>query len=114
LVIAAGAVVAALTGALHQPYPGYTQLWLVPQRQHAGTASLGVSNHQGATTRYRLVLLRQAQVSGTWDLTLADGQTWQRAVPLTAATPVAARLYRLPDLSRAYRYVTTTGGAGVP
>jgi hypothetical protein len=105
--IAAGAVVLALAGAGKQQYPSFTQLWLLARDQRAHTASLGVSNHQGATTRYRLVLLRKARVSATWNLTLADGQSWQRVIPVIGTGTVAARLYRLPDLTHPYRYVST-------
>ncbi len=45
-------------------------------------------------------------VSATWNLTLSDGQTWQRMIPVTGGHPIAARLYLLPDLARPYRYVT--------
>jgi hypothetical protein len=107
VLIAAGGVGLAWIGAVMQPQPCFTQLWLSPQRQHEHVLSLGVSNDQGRTTRYRLVLLRNGQVSATWNLTLAAGQTWQRSVPRTGATIVAARLYRLPDLTHPYRYVFT-------
>lgn len=103
LVIAAGTVVLAVTGAVRQQYPGFTQLWLLAQGPHA---SLGVSNHQGTTTRYRLVLLRKARVSASWNLTLANGQRWQRVIPVGGTGTVAARLYRMPDLTHPYRYVS--------
>jgi hypothetical protein len=112
VIIAAGAVGIALVGAARQQYPGFTQLWLLPGGQHGSTASLGVTNHQGTVTRYRLVLLRRARVSTSWNLSLADGQTWQRTVAVHATDPLAARLYRLPDLTRPYRYVTTAHRPG--
>lgn len=106
LVIAAGAVVLAVAGATRQQHPGFTQLWLLAG-PHAHTASLGVSNHQGTTTRYRLVLLHKARVSATWNLTLSNGQSWQRVIGVSDTGTVAARLYRLPDLAHPYRYVRT-------
>lgn len=107
VLIAAGALELARIGTAMQPQPGFTQLWLSPQRQDSRALSLGVSNDQGSTTRYWLVLLRNGSVSATWNLTLAPGQTWQRSVPLTGLRTVAARLYRLPDLTHPYRYVFT-------
>jgi hypothetical protein len=107
LVIAAGAVVLAVTGAAKQQYPGFTQLWLLPRGPQGAIASLGVSNHQGTTTRYRLVLLRRTRVTATWNLTLTDGQGWQRVIPVSGTGALAARLYRLPDLTHPYRYVST-------
>jgi hypothetical protein len=103
VLIAAGAVGLARVGAAEQHYPGFTQLWLV--RPHAGarTVSLGVSNDEGATTRYQLVLLSDGKVTGRWNLTLRNGQVWRRTPPYTAN--IAAHLYRLPDFSRPYREV---------
>ena len=110
VMIAGGGVGLARLGAAIQPRHGFTQLWLLPQRHNAHVLSIGVSNDEGRTTSYRLVLLRNGRVNTTWDLRLAAGQTWQRSVPLGPAT-VAARLYRLPDLADPYRYVFTGGGA---
>lgn len=106
VLVAASGVSLARIGVAMQPQPRFTQLWLAPQRQNQHALRLGVSNDQGKTTSYRLVLLRNGRVSATWNLTLASGQTWQRSVPLTGATSVAASLYRLPDLTHPYRYVS--------
>jgi hypothetical protein len=105
VLVAAGAVTLARIGVSDQPQPGFTQLWLSPARQKTDTLILGVSNNQGSTTSYRLVLLRNSQVSTTWNLTLASGQTWQRSVPVTGTYTFTADLYRLPDLTHPYRYV---------
>ena len=107
VLIAACGVGLARTGAANQPQPGFTQLWLSPQQQNEHTLSLGVSNDQGGTTSYRLVLLRDGQVSATWNLRLANGRTWQRSVPFTGKYTLTANLYRLPDLTHPYRYVST-------
>ena len=115
VLVAAGAVGLAVAGAARQPQPGFTQLWLSPQRQDAHTLSLGVTNDQGRTTSYRLVLLRDGRVIDTWNLTLGDGRTWQRSVPFTGKQTLAADLYRLPDLTHPYRYVSigpSSGAAG--
>lgn len=107
VLVAAGAVGLARTGAARQPQPGFTQLWLSPQQQNGHIVSLGVSNDQGGTTSYRLVLLRNGRVSATWNLTLANGRTWQRSVPFTGKYTLTADLYRRPDLTHRYRYVST-------
>jgi len=107
VLIAASAVTLARLGVAAQPQPGFTQLWLAPQQQKAHTVVLGVSNDEGSTTSYRLVLLYNQQVSATWNFTLADGQTWQRSITFTGTYTLAADLYRLPDLTHPYRYVTT-------
>lgn len=115
VLIAAGAVGLAAVGAARQPQPGFTQLWLSPQRADARTLSLGVTNDEGRTTSYRLVLQRGSRVIGTWNLTLGEGRTWQRPVPFTGKQTVAAGLYRLPDRTHPYRYVSvgpSSGAAG--
>src|SRR5579859_5012923 len=58
VLVALAAVALAVSGAARQPQAGFTQLWLAPQRQAAHTLSLGVTNDQGSTTSYRLVLQR--------------------------------------------------------
>jgi hypothetical protein len=103
--IAAVAVGLTIFSANVQKYPGYTQLWLSPLRNNPVSASLGVTNQQGSTTRYRLVLLRKGRVNSTWNLTLTNGQTWQRTISFTDRYSIAADLYRLPDLSHPYRNV---------
>jgi hypothetical protein len=105
VVIAAGGLGLARVGAAMQHEPGFTQLWLAHQAASASTGDLGVSNDEGSTTRYRLVLLRNGHRVSTWNLTLANGQTWHRSPPLPAGGTVAADLYRLPDLSHPYRHV---------
>jgi hypothetical protein len=95
----------ARISAADQHYPGFTQLWLSPGAGGNRAANLGVSNQQGNTTRYRLVLLRHGSVSATWALTLADGQTWRRTIWYPNRRAIAADLYRLPNLSRPYRHV---------
>jgi hypothetical protein len=107
VLVAACGLGLARIGVAIQPQPGFTQLWLSPRDAEKHTASLGVTDHQGSTIRYRLVLLRDGHVSSTWNLTLADGQTWQRAVPFTGKYVLAGDLYRLPDLTHPYRYVAT-------
>jgi len=113
VLIAASALTLARLGVAVQPQPGFTQLWLAPQRQQAHTVVLGVSNDEGSTTSYRLVVLHNQQISATWNFTLAEGQTWQRPVPFTGTYTLVANLYRLPDLVHPYRYVTTHGSNAV-
>jgi hypothetical protein len=112
VLIAAAAVGLATVGAARQPQPGFTQLWLSPQHQSAHTLSLGVTNDQGRTMSYRLVLQRGGRVIGTWNLTLGEGGTWQRPVPFTGNQTLAAGLYRLPDLAHPYRHVSVGPGSG--
>jgi hypothetical protein len=106
LLIAGGAVGLASAGAAKQPYPGFTQLWFVPRSPSTTTAKLGVTNHEGQTVRYRLVLYSDSRVAATWNLDLPNGRAWQRATQFTGFDTLTAKLYRLPNVSSAYRYVT--------
>ena len=107
MLVAACAVGVARIGVAVEPQPRYTQLWLSPQRHGEGAVSLGVSNDQGGTTSYRLVLRRNGHLSAAWNITLADGGTWQRSAPVTGRGTLTAALYRLPDLTHPYRFVST-------
>ena len=112
VLVAAAAVGLAVTGAVRQPQPGFTQLWLSPQQQSAHTLSLGVTNNQGRATSYRLVLRRDGRVISTWNLTLGEGRSWRRTVPFTGKEVLAAGLYRLPDLTHPYRHVSVGPSSG--
>ncbi len=101
--IALCALVLACVGAAIQYYPGFTQLWLAHPNANAGTADLGVGNYEGKTTRYLLILKRGNVTAATWNLTLANGQTWQRSPAFSVG--ITADLYRLPDTSQVYRSV---------
>jgi hypothetical protein len=104
VLIAAGAVALAREGTSVQRYPGFTQLWLVPDA-HTQALSLGVANSEGATTRYQLVLLHNGlPLGGPRKLTLRNGQVWRLSLGFT--TNVTAHLYRLPSFSRIYREVS--------
>jgi hypothetical protein len=103
LLITGGAIWLAQAGAADQHYSGFTELWLTVHSHSTSIDNLGISNQEGITENYRLVLLRKGHVSAKWDITLTAGQTWQRAVQVTAGT--RANLYLLPDLNRPYRYV---------
>jgi uncharacterized membrane protein len=109
VVIAVCAVGLASAGVVKQHYPGFTQLWLVHQDQNAPTANLGVTNYEGRTIRYKLVLFYNSRVAATWTLDLANGQTWQQATKFAGRYTITAKLYRLPDISSAYRYVVIDG-----
>ena len=110
VVIAAGAVALAREGTVVQRYPGFTQLWLVPDG-HTHGLSLGITNNEGATTPYQLVLLHNGHPIGQpLKLTLRNGQVWRHSVPFTSN--VTAHLYRRPSFKRIYREVSVGGDRG--
>lgn len=107
VIIAAGAIAIARVGAAAQHYPGFSELWISPVQAAPRSADLGVSNHEGKTEQYRLVLTEGGRTASSWDVTLENGATWERAVTVGSGT--AADLYRLPDASSPYRHVTISG-----
>ena len=107
ILVAACGVGLASVGVARQPQPAFTELWLSPQRQDAHILNLGVRNDQGRTTSYRVVVSRDGRTAATWNLTLGNGRTWQRPVPFTGQGILAAALYRLPDVTHRYRFVST-------
>ena len=112
VVIAACGVGLARVGAAIQPQPRFTQLWLSTRGVSAGTIKLGFTNDEGHTVGYRLVLLRSGHKKSVWNVTLANGDTWQRTVPFNVKGSLVADLYRLPNVTTPYRYVDTNGDKG--
>jgi uncharacterized membrane protein len=109
VVIAACGVGLARVGAAIQPQPHFTQLWLSTRGVSAGAIKIGAENDEGNTVNYRLVLLRNGHASATWNVTLANGQTWQATVPFNGTGNLTVNLYRLPDVTTPYRHVDTNG-----
>lgn len=107
VVIAAGGIGIARVGAAVQHYPGFSELWISPVRAAPGSADLGVSNHEGRTEQYRLVLNEGGRTASSWNVTLRNGAIWERAVTVGSGT--TADLYRLPDATSPYRHVTVSG-----
>jgi uncharacterized membrane protein len=106
VVVASAAVGLARQGAAAQHYPGYTQLWADRMPRNGTTVRLGVGNHEGRTMRYLLVYVDHGRRVASWDLDLANGQAWYRSQPFAGRNAVVVKLFRLPDASRPYRYVT--------
>lgn len=108
-VIALAAVGLSVMSAEAQKYPGYAQLSMVPvAKSKPLTATLRVTNQQGSSVQYRLVLsekVNKRTKSTTWNLSLANGQSWQRTVPYTLQYSMVADLYQLPNLKTPYRRV---------
>jgi len=90
-VLAGGAVWLANAGAGWPRSPGFAQLWLTPATDV--TSTLGVRDNLPGQQTFRLVLRADGgQVLGAWDLSLAQGQSWQRTVARPAGSTLIARL----------------------
>ena len=101
--ITVGAVWLAVTGADSQKYPAYTQLWLASTSSTSNMDYVGISNQDGKSETYQLVILQNNKVSASQILSLGPGQKWQRVVPVGEDT--RANLYLLPNLKTPYRFV---------
>jgi uncharacterized membrane protein len=110
--IVCGAFAVSIIGAEHQPYPGFTQLWLVPasgsNQQH--TVNIGLSNMESTTMEYRLVVNVNGKVVKQWStIDLNPNGKWDTtlAIPLSSAgsAKVEADLYRTNAPRSLYRHV---------
>jgi uncharacterized membrane protein len=125
-VIGIGSVVFSVKNAEAQKFPGLTQFYMTglhanaqsfvgnsttaagnPQADEstATQAHLGVTNNQGVPENYRVQLLDKGKVAETWNITLANNQTWQVTVAYTLNYKMVANLYLLTDLKTPYRTV---------
>jgi len=90
-VLAGGAVWLANASAGWPHSPGFAQLWLTPSS--GTTSTLGVRDNFPGRQTFRLVLRGNGgKVLGAWDLSLAQGQAWQRTVARPAGSTLTARL----------------------
>jgi hypothetical protein len=78
----------------------------------ATQAHLYVANHEGVPKQYVLKLVLKGKVTDTWNITLNDGQTWQKTIAWTTNTSIIADLYTLPNTTTPSHY--TTNGACLP
>ena len=133
-VVGIGAVAFSVKNAEAQKFPGYPALSMTqvvdnPGAQNAANLSdnptaqaaeqeaanslqpkatkahLVVTNHQGVPEQYVLKLLQKGKVTNTWNITLDDGQTWQKTIAYTVNYSMLADLYLLPNTSAPVRYV---------
>ncbi len=110
LLLVAGSIVVARTGALHQPYPGFTQLWMV-QGTIPSTVQVGVQNEEGETVSYWLVVRQGATpIQAYYDIHINAGEVWNSVIPLPPDVngmqqPIEAQLYRADQPNHVYRNV---------
>jgi hypothetical protein len=90
-VLAGGAIWLANASTGWQHSPGFAQLWLTPSS--GTTSTLGVRDNFPGQQTFRLVVRGNGgKVLGAWDLSLAQGQAWQRTVARPAGSTLTARL----------------------
>jgi uncharacterized membrane protein len=107
----------AIQGAEQQPYPGFTQLWIISAtQQHTNCAvRLGIRNFEAMSVSYHLVLtikLQKQLENTTFGIVLAPLKTWQRSMTMNwcRAGPVhiGVQLYRVDRPGVVYRQVALT------
>jgi uncharacterized membrane protein len=109
-VIVAGSLLVARGGALNQPRPGFTQLWMI-QGETPQTAQIGLRNEEGKTVAYWLVVRQgETPIQAYYQVQVDAGGTWTVVVPLPANVntqqPIEAQLYRSDQPDSVYRNVT--------
>jgi hypothetical protein len=90
-VLAGAAVWLANASAGWPRSPGFAQLWLTPATRV--TSTLAVRDNFPGQQTFRLVLRGGGgQVLGAWDLSLTQGESWQRTVARPTGRKLTARL----------------------
>jgi uncharacterized membrane protein len=115
ILVAILSLVYTTIGAERQQYPGFTQLWMLPEVQ-AGTSCavrLGVHSFESTSVTYRITLTMNGTQVTTWPaVTLAPQEEWDRLVSITPEVTdnlyVQAELYRLDRPQAMYREVHLT------
>ncbi len=104
-------VLAGIGSAQQQPYPGFTQFWLLPQTQHNATQfELGIGNFEGKAYTYQIELYHNDHTLARWSqLVVGDTDTLQLPFvlrePLGTGDSLTAVLYRADQPTQAYRQV---------
>jgi hypothetical protein len=96
LAIAVTAVAISVRSANRQVYPGFTQMWLLPQGSAVTRFDLGVHSYEHGTVTYSVQLFLRGRRSASYrPIRLRPGATWGvTVVDPTATLPLAAVLYR--------------------
>ena len=110
-VIVCAAIVVSSIGAAQQPFPGFTQLWILPTggAKTSNAVHLGVSNMELKAMQYRLIVNMDGKVVKVWpSIGLKSNEKWEATLvlPQTEYVQVEALLYRAVAPTTIYRHVT--------
>lgn len=113
LVVLSGAVVISIVGAIRQPFPGFTQLWILPAggTSPKNAVRLGINNMESTPTDYRLDVSVNGKVVKSWpSISLGLQEKWETTLVLPQVKPansveVEALLYRIDASTKLYRHV---------
>lgn len=112
-VIVCGAIAVSIIGAEQQPYPGFTQLWILPVQGASAKNSvlLGVKNMEHAEMTYLLEVNVDGKLVKTWpSIALKQSESWEMTLLISqtkhaGSTMVEAMLYRVDAPTKIYRHV---------
>lgn len=114
-IVATLSVLYAAIGAARQPYPGFTQLWMLPAGQAGKSCAVrfGVRSFEATPVTYRITMTMGGARATTWpSIVLAPQAEWGRLVPIppgtTDSVSVEAQLYRVDKPQAVYRKVNLT------
>ena len=112
-IVVCGAVAVSYLGATQQPFPGFTQLWILPAdgASAKNTIRLGVSNMELTAMEYSLTVTMDGKVVKVWpSIYLESNEKWEATLVLpqtthTGAARVEALLYQTRAPTKIYRHV---------
>ncbi len=113
-ILAAGLLLSTISfgirSAQQQPYPGFTQLWVLPDRADPARFEIGIGNFEGTELGYRLEVYANDQVHARWSqLVVPDSATLTTTLrlrePLAYNEYLTVVVYRQDAPTQAYRQV---------
>jgi uncharacterized membrane protein len=112
-IVVCAAIVVSSIGAAQQPYPGFTQFWMLPigGANPPNAVRLGVSNMQSTAMKSSLTVSEDGKVVKVWPaIDLKPNEKWEVTLLLpqthhAAAAKVEALLYRVNAPTTVYRHV---------
>lgn len=115
IAVAIVSIVYAAYGTAHQPFPGFTQLWMLPEVSAGKSCAvrLGVQSFESTSVTYRLAMTANGDSVAMWSsLSLAPQEEWVRLVPIAPSASdniyVDVRLYQADKPVTVYREVHLT------
>jgi uncharacterized membrane protein len=113
VVIVGEAIAVSVIGAERQPYPGFTQLWILPAKgvNAKNTVLLGVRNMENTDMNYFLDVNVDGKLVKKWpSIDLKQSENWETTLVIPQTTHVGsamveAMLYRTDAPTKIYRHV---------
>ncbi len=118
IAVICGAVIISIVGAERQPFPGFTQLWIIPAGgAEKNAVHIGVNNLESSVIEYSLDVDVDGKVVKVWPaITLQPNEKWEVTLLLSqisnaGTVKVEAILYRRDAPKTVFRHVMLDLGA---